>query len=187
VMVLGPSRQVGKRDRLIRRALDRLCQGVLSFQNVSLPGAIQFDQRTGLDGNGKARGGCHASHSGSDASDCNARSQGAFPPSGSLRIFRTQDWLICGLRRDQLPIRVTRDGLARKRPDIRDFADALGVAADHPPGLVAGGRYQLADELDGKMGNAALELGLDQVGRFDANEALVDLLAPVFALGDGAA
>ena len=76
--------------------------------------------------------------------------------------------------------------LARKGPDIRHFLDALGVAGNDLAAPIAGGRDQLAHELDGDLGHAVLQLGLDDVGRLDADEALVDLLAATLPIADGA-
>src|SRR5262245_31367339 len=113
--------------------------------------------------------------------DTKARSPCASPsPSDAPRPR-----LVGGLRGNQPPIRIARGDLARERPDIRHFLDALGVARDHYAPSVAGGGDQLAHELDGDLGYAVLQLGLDDVRSLDAHEALVDLLAATLAIADG--
>src|SRR5262249_18577245 len=93
--------------------------------------------------------------------------------------------LVGSLRGDEFPVGIARHHFPREGPDIRDFLDPLGVAADHLAPPVAGGRDQLAHELDGYLSHTALELRFDDVGGLYANEALVYLFATTFPLGDG--
>src|ERR1700680_963319 len=53
---------------------------------------------------------------------------------------------VCCLGGDQLPVRVAREHLARKRPDVRHLLDALGIAGNHLARPVARCRDQLTDE-----------------------------------------
>src|SRR5262245_56402752 len=106
------------------------------------------------------------------------------PPRGSSGAPRPR--LVGSLRGNQLPVGIARGDLARERPDVRHFLDALGVARDHHAAPIARGGDQLAQELDGNVSRAVLPLRLDDIRRLDADEALVDLLAAPLAIGDGA-
>src|SRR5262245_11240510 len=104
-----------------------------------------------------------------------------------LRLVRRPPAPLVGsLRGNQLPVGIARGDLARERPDVRHLLDALGIARNHRAAPVAGGRDQLAHELYGDLSGAVLQLGLDNVGPFDPDKALVDLLAAALAVGDGA-
>src|SRR6185295_15817311 len=108
-----------------------------------------------------------------------------FPPKAKLYLLARRLRLICGLRCDQLPVRVTRGHLAGKRPDIGHLFDPLGITANHLSNPVAGGGNQLAHEFHRQLRDPALELGFDNIGRLDADKTLVDLLAARLAFGDG--
>ena len=131
MIVLRPSRQIGERDRLVGRApcgLPCFLLKIRAFQPASnLTQELASSARP----------------SSANAAQATAQRRAELQRPEPKRIspvrkpapFRSQDWLICGLGGDQLPVRIARNRFPRKGPDICHFPDTLGIAWITSPAL----------------------------------------------------
>src|SRR4051812_21651618 len=88
------------------------------------------------------------------------------------------------VRRDQLPVGVSRARVALEGPDVGDFANLLRITLDHLAVLVPRGRDQLTDEPHRQVRPPAAQVGADELRLVDADEFLFQRFAVALAIVD---
>src|SRR5262249_4589880 len=115
-----------------------------------------------------------------------ARSQPQ-PGRSQIRFLRVSGGssaasLLPGLRCQQLPIRITRTYVTRKRPNIGDVGYSFSVAVNNIAILVACHRNKFRLKANGDLGIAPSQFGSRDVCIVNRHETTFDCLATLLAL-----
>src|SRR5579862_562969 len=91
---------------------------------------------------------------------------------------------LSGFGGDEFPVRITRRGIARERPDIGNVAHLVGISVNHLAGFVARHRNDLRNEAHRDLRRALALLGRGDLRLVDGDETAFHQLTALLAFVD---